>query len=45
MKFHKENNNVITMICAYKNINIPYGVVDMGVNGAIENMKEKQVFI
>ena len=41
MKFHKENNNVITMICAYKNINIPYGVVDMGVNGTIENMKEK----
>lgn len=41
MKFHKENNNVITMICAYKNINIPYGVVDMGVNGAIEQMKEK----
>ena len=41
LKFHKENGNVITMICAYKNINIPYGVVEMGVNGIIEAMKEK----
>lgn len=41
VKFHKENGNVITMICAYKNINIPYGVVEMGVNGKIEEMKEK----
>ncbi len=41
LKFHKENKNVITMICAYKNINIPYGVVEMGMNGSIEKMKEK----
>lgn len=41
LKFHKDNGNVITMICAYKNINIPYGVVEMGANGVIENMKEK----
>lgn len=41
VKFHKENGNVITMICAYKNINIPYGVVEIGINGTIENMKEK----
>ena len=41
LKFHKENGNVITMICAYKNINIPYGVVDMGVNGVIKAMREK----
>ena len=41
LKFHKENGNVITMICAYKNINIPYGVADMGVNGVIEGMREK----
>ena len=41
IKFHKENGNVITMICAYKNMNIPYGVVEMGVNGSIEKMKEK----
>lgn len=41
VKFHKENGNVITMICAYKNINIPYGVVEMGLNGMIKDMKEK----
>ncbi len=41
LRFHKENNNVITMVCAYKNLNIPYGVVEMGVNGIVENMKEK----
>ena len=41
LKFHKENGNTITMICAYKNINIPYGVVEMGTNGVIEEMKEK----
>lgn len=41
LEFHKENGNVITMICAYKNITIPYGIVDMGVNGIIEGMREK----
>lgn len=41
LKFHKENGNFITMICAYKNMNIPYGVVEMGINGAIEDIKEK----
>ena len=41
LEFHKENRNEITMICAYKNINIPYGVVEMGKNGVIENMEEK----
>lgn len=41
LKFHKNNENTITMICAYKNLNIPYGIVEMGVNGAIERMEEK----
>lgn len=41
LKFHKENHNVVTMICVYKNFNIPYGVVEMGENGIIESMKEK----
>lgn len=41
LKFHKENRNTITMICAYKNINIPYGVVEMGINGTIKDMREK----
>lgn len=41
VKFHKESGNVITMVCAYKNISIPYGVIEIGVNGSIEEMKEK----
>ena len=41
LKFHRENANMITMACAYKNINIPYGVVDIGMNGIIEAMHEK----
>ena len=41
VKFHKENHNIITMICAYKYINIPYGVVEMGTNGTIKEMREK----
>ena len=41
LQFHKDNNNIITMICAYKNITIPYGIVEMGINGRIERMKEK----
>ena len=44
LRFHKENENVITMICAYKNINIPYGVIEMGANGRILEMKEKPVY-
>ena len=41
LQFHKENKNVITMVCAYKNFSIPYGVIEMGKNGKIESMKEK----
>ena len=41
LKFHKENENIITMVCAYKNLSIPYGVVEMGINGTIEEIKEK----
>lgn len=43
LKFHKDSGNVITMVCAYKNVHIPYGVIEMGMNGAIEEMKEKPV--
>lgn len=41
LHFHKENQNVITMICATKNITIPYGIVETGSNGTIEGIKEK----
>ena len=44
LKFHKENKNAVTMICAYKHVSIPYGVVEMGVDGAISAMREKPEF-
>jgi dTDP-glucose pyrophosphorylase len=40
-KFHKKENNVITMVCSLKKIRIPYGVIEIGQHGEIENMKEK----
>ncbi len=43
IRFHKENRNAITMICAYKDISIPYGVIEIGKNGSIESMREKPV--
>ena len=41
LEFHKEHGNTVTMICAYKNMYIPYGVVEIGENGVIEKLKEK----
>lgn len=41
INFHKENGNAVTMVCAYKNVVIPYGVIEMGRDGAIEAMREK----
>lgn len=41
LQFHKENGNVITMICAYKTLDIPYGIVEIGLNGKIDKMREK----
>lgn len=38
---HKEKGNVITMVCSLKNFVIPYGVVEMGEDGNIAQMKEK----
>lgn len=40
-KFHKEEKNLITMVCSLKKIRIPYGVIEVGQYGEIENMKEK----
>lgn len=44
LQFHRDHQNAITMICAYKNLTIPYGIVEMGVNGKIEGMKEKPMY-
>lgn len=39
--YHKENKNFITMICAVKNMVIPYGVVNLNNEGNIQSMVEK----
>ncbi len=38
---HKENGNLITMVCSLKNVKIPYGVIEISDTGEIESMKEK----
>lgn len=40
-KFHRESNNLITMVSALKNITVPYGVVNCGQNGELTSMEEK----
>jgi dTDP-glucose pyrophosphorylase len=40
-KFHMKEKNLITMVCSLKKIRIPYGVIEVGENGEIDNMKEK----
>jgi dTDP-glucose pyrophosphorylase len=44
LRFHRENGNVITMVCAYKNMTVPYGVIETGENGIIKSMREKPEF-
>ncbi|WP_197274790.1 sugar phosphate nucleotidyltransferase [Halolactibacillus sp. JCM 19043] len=39
--YHKQENNLITMVCSLKNIKIPYGVIEISNTGEIESMKEK----
>ncbi|WP_036608819.1 sugar phosphate nucleotidyltransferase [Oribacterium sp. P6A1] len=41
IKFHKETHDSITMICADKNIKIPYGIVEINADGTVSSMKEK----
>lgn len=40
-KYHKEHRNIITMICALQNVQIPYGVVHMSEGGKIDSIQEK----
>lgn len=40
-KYHCEHQNLITMICAFKNVTIPYGVIELGQDGGIAAMTEK----
>ncbi|MDD4850556.1 MAG: nucleotidyltransferase family protein [Gemmiger sp.] len=40
-EYHKHQGNLITMVCAFKHYTVPYGVVELGEDGAIASMKEK----
>ncbi len=38
---HKKQNNLITMVCSLKNYQVPYGVVEIGEDGSVQEMREK----
>ena len=39
--FHKRSGNLITVVCAFKHLTIPYGVIELGDEGEIKNVTEK----
>ena len=41
MKFHKENENVITLVSVVKNLQIPYGILKTKENGQLVELQEK----
>lgn len=40
-EYHRSHGNLVTMVCAYKHITVPYGVVELGDDGSIASMREK----
>lgn len=41
LEYHQKNHNIITMVCAEKNMIIPYGTVEMSREGKASALKEK----
>lgn len=41
LNYHQKKNNIITMVCAEKNMLIPYGTVEMSKDGKVSALKEK----
>jgi len=41
LKYHKENNNKITMVTSLRNYVVPYGVINLSEDGTINNIIEK----
>lgn len=41
VEYHKEQKNIVTMICSLKNYQIPYGIVKFSEGGSIESLEEK----
>ena len=43
-KYHQKQKNIITMVCAYKKVVIPYGAIDIGSSNNVISIKEKPEF-
>ena len=43
-KTHKQRKNKITLVCVMKNMQIPYGIINLDDHGQIESMTEKPKF-
>lgn len=41
LDFHKKQKNIVTMVCAEKNMVIPYGTVEMTSDGRAKQLNEK----
>lgn len=41
VEHHKKEGNLVTMVCSLKNVEIPYGVIEISETGGIEGFKEK----
>jgi dTDP-glucose pyrophosphorylase len=39
--YHKNSQNIITLVCAVKNVTIPYGTIDISSEGQIVKITEK----
>ena len=40
-KFHQQQGNLITVVCAFKHVTIPYGVFTLNEDGEIKDITEK----
>jgi Nucleoside-diphosphate-sugar pyrophosphorylase involved in lipopolysaccharide biosynthesis/translation initiation factor 2B, gamma/epsilon subunits (eIF-2Bgamma/eIF-2Bepsilon) len=44
LEYHKENRNIITIVCAKKKVQIPYGIVELGDNNKVKKFVEKPCY-
>lgn len=45
LKYHRDNNNDITIVAALKHIPVAYGTIETGENGLLKTITEKPEFI
>ncbi len=43
-EYHKERGNIITLVCASKNIILPYGTIELNDDGRVQKLVEKPSF-